>query len=82
MSIGMITINANSVRNKKANIMYLVDKLKHTYHAIILMLTDTRLQSGVDFFLPGFSLTQSYRPTQKNRKRIKPFITQQKRIET
>ena len=63
MNIGIITINANSVRNKKANIMYLVDKLKHTYHAIILMLTDTRLQSGVDFFLPGFSLTQSYKNT-------------------
>ena len=63
MNVGIITINANSVRNKKANIMLLVDKLKYTYHATILMLTDTRLHGEIDFFLPGFSLTQSNKHT-------------------
>ena len=63
MNIGIITINANSLRNKRANIIYLLDKLKNTYNAIILMLNDTRLHSGVDFFLPGFSLTRSDKHT-------------------
>ena len=63
MNIGMITVNANSVRNKKSNLMHLVDRLKDTYHAIILMLADTRLYSEVEFFLPGFSLIQSNKHT-------------------
>ena len=63
MNIGIITINANSVRNKRASILYLVDKLKITYSAIILMLNDTRLHSEVDFFLPGFSITRSDKHT-------------------
>ena len=64
LNIGLLTINANSVRNKKANIMHLVEKLKDTYNEIILMLNDTRLHSGVDFFLPGFSLTRADKHTE------------------
>ena len=63
MNVGIITINVNSVRNKQANILHLVDDLKDTYQAVILMLNDTRLHSGVDFFLPGFSITRSDKHT-------------------
>ena len=63
MSVGMITVNVNGLRNKKAELMCFISNVKQIYSDVILMLNDTRLHGGLDFSIPGFSLIRGDKNT-------------------
>ena len=63
MNVGIITINVNGLRNKKAELVCFINNLKQIYTDVIIMLNDTRLHGGLDFLLPGFSLIRGDKNT-------------------
>ena len=63
MSVGIITVNVNGLRNKKAELMCFISNVKQIYSDVILMLNDTRLHGGLDFSIPGFSLIRGDKNT-------------------
>ena len=63
MNVGIVTVNVNGLRNKKAELMCFISNVKQIYNDVVLMLNDTRLYGGLDFYLPGFSLIRGDKNT-------------------
>ena len=59
INLGIVTLNVNGLRSKRAELQHFMANLKETYDDLIIMINDTRLNNNVTFNIPGFSLIRA-----------------------